>query len=127
MRESNIKYWNSLSEEEKTERIAPWIEAGMKFSKKFSNTYLERIMKAIFQKYEVEYIHQKRIGRRWFDFLIPAKNLIIECDGDWAHSSDQARQNDREKEILAKSKGYRVKRLSELRINELALVHSIKY
>lgn len=82
-------------------------------------------MKEIFNKLNIFYIHQKRIGRRWVDFYLPQKNLVIECDGAYWHGRPGAKEKDEKKDIYLKERGYKIKRLSEKRIKQLSAVHNI--
>ena len=91
------------------------------------NTSIEKIMKAIFEKLNVQYIFQKHISTKLVDFYIPHKNLIIECDGTYWHGRPEQEKIDRERDDLFRSLGYKIKRLSEARINELKIIHGVNY
>ena len=51
-----------------------------------------------------------------FTFLF--LNMLVECDGIYWHSTDEAKRNDEFKNRLAKDRGYSIVRLSEKFINE---------
>lgn len=53
-----------------------------------------------------------------YDFMIPGANLLIEIDGEFWHHSDLAKkrgimERDREKDILASERGYKLIRIRE--------------
>jgi very-short-patch-repair endonuclease len=65
----------------------------------------------------VEYVEQERLIGYWPDFLIPSKNLIIECDGKYWHEMPGRAEHDELRDRKLRGLGYTVVRLSEESIN----------
>lgn len=57
---------------------------------------------------------QYRIGERSrFDFYIPSRNLLIDCDGSYWHSLPGMQERDQRKDAHARAAGYTIIRFSE--------------
>lgn len=54
---------------------------------KTSNTSIEKKVKSILEKLNIEYIQQEIFGFWSYDFYLPKYNLFIECDGDYWHGN----------------------------------------
>jgi very-short-patch-repair endonuclease len=96
---------------------------------KHSGTRPELKFEEMLKASNIEYIFQysmqwKRGWKKWYDFYIPEKNMLIEIDGDYWHGkglSDaqlndtqlQSRLNDIQKSKLAQSQGYNLLRIWE--------------
>ena len=78
------RYWSQLSEKEKAERLASFIEAGQKHNKKSKKTKIENVMADILDELEFDYDRNVQVGRYNVDFLIDAV-YIVECFGDFWH------------------------------------------
>lgn len=52
-------------------------------------------------------------SRRFYDFVVPDQNLLIEVDGEYWHSLDKAKPVDREKDLEAVRLGYDILRVRE--------------
>ena len=65
-------------------------KGGMSFSK-MNNTHIELSMKQILSdlniKYNFQYFISTKDNKYCFDFYIPEKNILIECDGDYWHGN----------------------------------------
>lgn len=86
---------------------------------KLESTFENVILKPL----NVEYIRQKRINYKYFDFFIPDCNLLIEVDGDYYHAKDRANGvtkmqkkniiNDTKKNLIASQNGFHLLRFWE--------------
>ncbi len=117
-------HWNSLSDKQQEQRIAPFIKAGLN-SGKLGPTSIELIMQAIFDKFDIKYETQKPIGKYLVDIYLPAYNLVVECDGDYWHNREGAKEKDNFRDDFMIKKGYKIKRLTETRIRKLAIIHNV--
>lgn len=50
--------------------------------------------------------HQYWLGGRVFDFRVPEKNILFECDGSYWHSNDGDVKNDKLKNEIAQRNGF---------------------
>jgi very-short-patch-repair endonuclease len=50
---------------------------------------------------------------RLYDFYLPEKNILIECDGDYWHSLPENVENDLFKDELAKKQNFKLIRFPE--------------
>lgn len=88
------------------------LAAGMaKSRKKYKGTDIEIIVEALLQALGVTFEAQKHVGHWVADFYIPSHNLILECDGDYWHSSEWAKDRDMRKDRYLTEKGYKVLRI----------------
>jgi very-short-patch-repair endonuclease len=70
---------------------------------------LEYKVKRVLDKMGLNYKCQFRIGKRFYDFKIKGKKVLIEVDGKQYHS----KASNKEKDNIAKSKGYFLIRIKE--------------
>lgn len=98
-----------------------------KMSKKL--TAPEKEMKKILKDLKINFVEQKIIHGKIFDFFIPEKNIVIEVDGDYWHGYNKeyselneiqkrSSRNDKEKDIIAKGLGYEILRFWEHDIHD---------
>lgn len=80
-------------------------------------TSIEVAMASVLDALDVQYVEQYPI--RWYacDFYLPDHNLVIECDGDYWHSTPEAKRNDKRKNTYLRKYGYKLLRFSETDIN----------
>lgn len=78
---------------------------------------LEKIMEDALKKFKIVYKSQAMFGDFCVDFFLPKYKSIIECDGQYWHSTLYAKNRDRIKDNLLKSLGYDVYRFSDKEIN----------
>jgi very-short-patch-repair endonuclease len=105
------------------EVLAKMVESQKKNGYKFFNTKPELEVKELFQKYRINYIHQKKIENFMFDFFLTDFNLLIEIDGVYHHGKIKGKNNkyselqlkirrrDRKKNGIAKKERYNLKRV----------------
>ena len=109
---------------------------------KKSKTNPELVFKELLDVNKIEYIFQKPINwkkgwKKWYDFYIPAYNLLIEIDGTYWHGKNiktgnlnkqqwNTRMNDRLKNIIAKKRGFDLLRIWSDEINTLNLKETLK-
>jgi hypothetical protein len=62
--------------------------------------------KVVKEVFGIELINSFLIENRVFDYKIPNKNILIELDSSYWHSSEADRKNDQYKNELAKNNGY---------------------
>ena len=79
-------------------------------------TTIEIIIKDLLEDLGIKYKEQYKIEKFYFDFYLPEKNTLIECDGDYWHSKEKAIRNDKLKNSLAKKLNYNLIRFSEKKI-----------
>lgn len=81
-------------------------------------TSIETRMMTELDRLQVDYIFQFEVGGKFIcDFYLPEKNLIIECDGIYWHSTQEAQNRDKSKDAYLKACGYQVLRLTDDEIN----------
>lgn len=72
-------------------------------------TYIEAIVADILSQIGVHFDYNKRIGRKWPDFSIPSRMLIIEADGERWHTDAL---KEAERDAYLQSLGWRVLHLT---------------
>lgn len=82
-------------------------------------TPLELSVAKVLDSLNVEFELQKIIGVYIVDFYIPARNLIIEADGNW-HNEPERKERDRKRDRWLKSRGYHIIRIKEPEIKKNA-------
>lgn len=87
------------------------VARGQAASKKYSQTDIEQIIEDLLQAWGIEYEPQKPLGRWRVDFYVSAKNLVIECDGDYWHSIPEVQERDTRKNDYLTQQGYNILRL----------------
>ena len=110
------KYWAGLSDEERRTRLRPALIASV-------NTNVSRLeltVRKLLDELEVLYIPTKQLGPYFVDIYIPAKKLVVECDGSYWHGRPDMQERDRMRDGWMRKNGYRVLRLLEEEISELA-------
>lgn len=109
---------------------------------KKSGTKPEVLFKQLLEVNKVNFIFQKNVPwkkgwKKWYDFYLPEFNLLIEIDGTYWHGKEiktkdlnkqqwKTRLNDKFKNILAKSRGYKLLRIWSDEINNLNLKEILK-
>ena len=83
-------------------------------------TYIEIKMEGILTSIsDLQFESQKWVGKRYVaDFLIPTKNLIIECDGEMWHNYPHGTLRDHFRDQYLKNCGYTILRFWERDINK---------
>lgn len=64
----------------------------------------------------IEFRQEVKIGPYYLDFLLPSRQIVIECDGVYWHNVPGAGVKDRRKDKFLASKGYKVYRFGEDKI-----------
>lgn len=109
---------------------------------KKSSTQPELLFKELLDKCTVDYEHQKSVSwkhgwKKWYDFHIPALNLLVEIDGIYWHGKNvktkdlnkqqwRTRANDRLKNFIAKKRGFNLLRIWSDDINTLNLKETLR-
>ncbi|MEK7526779.1 MAG: DUF559 domain-containing protein [Patescibacteria group bacterium] len=78
-------------------------------------TYIEGKVRKILEKMKVEFIQEAKFNRFRIDFLVG--KVAIECDGEYWHQSEYAKDRDSRKDKLLASLGYKIVRLAGKKIN----------
>jgi len=104
-----------------------------------NKTWPEREFEKLMQELDIEYVDQKIVGSKIFDFYIPSINTIVEVDGNYFHGDEemfpilnnmQKRnvKNDKFKNTLAIGMGYKIERVweSDLKENYIGVKKRIK-
>lgn len=79
-------------------------------------TSIERTVASMLSASGVKFDAEHRIGRYVVDFYVPAKGLVIECDGTYWHSKPDVKARDAIRDEWFARHGYRVVRLTEAEI-----------
>ena len=125
MSKQNAVYWNSLSDDEKQERLEK-MRSGIKYVSSLETRISQILSSWRSINKEFDYKHLFYIGHRNYDFLIN-KSLLLEVQGDYWHASpkiyksadvidmgtkkmtaQEVWERDRVKEKIAVDKGYKV-------------------
>lgn len=77
---------------------------------------IEALMRNALEKANIDFRQEVQIGKFCVDFLIPSKKMVIECDGNYWHDSQQAKVRDKRKDKFIEAKGYQVYRFGEREI-----------
>lgn len=85
------------------------------YRKNCGETSIERKIREILQKNDINYETEFKLGRYNFDFKI-RDNILIECDGTYWHKN--VKERDKKKQDLAELNGYKVIRFTEERIKK---------
>lgn len=87
---------------------------------KFFDTDIEQKFESWCKERKVEYVKQFQIskGKHKYDFFLPCYNLIVECDGDYWHSSEKQQQKDKLQSQYAIETGYNIVRLKGSEIHD---------
>ena len=109
---------------------------------KKSGTQPELMFKEILEENSILFNYQKSVSwkhgwKKWYDFYLPEFNLLVEIDGTYWHGKEvetkelnkqqwKTRLNDKFKNILAKSRGYKLLRIWSDEINNLNLKEILK-
>lgn len=81
-------------------------------------TSIECRMMAELDRLQLIYSFQFEVGGKFIcDFYLPDRNLIIECDGIYWHSTDENQKRDKSKDAYLKACGYQVLRFTDKDIN----------
>lgn len=98
---------------------------------KFSNTKPELELKEIFNKNNIQFIHQYFVNDMLHpyaaDFYLPDYNCIVEADGKYWHNHPHGNDKDHIRTKEMKDKGYNVLRFWEGEINEEDVMNDVKY
>jgi hypothetical protein len=66
-----------------------------------------------------------KVENRYFDYILDGK-LLIELDGSYWHSSEEAKENDKYKNGLAIKNGFQILRINENNIKDINILIKIK-
>jgi len=110
MSENNARYWKgkTLSEEHRQKIAIAAEKRASRDNDDFKNispdyfTDIEEITKNFFEEHNIGYLHNKRIGSYFPDFII-LDNVIIECDGEYWHKE---RDNKDRRDEYFRNKGF---------------------
>jgi len=81
-------------------------------------TNIEAAVAAELERRNIKFEREVKISRYHLDFLLPQWDAVIECDGAFWHSSDQARERDARKDKYLTERGLIVFRLTSTQIEE---------
>jgi SPP1 gp7 family putative phage head morphogenesis protein len=110
-RESLLDLYKNHPEKRLNARMAKFRKSGRK-------TDIEKKMAKLLNKMGVDYVFQYPILKYNADFAIPALNIVIECDGDYWHSSPEAKARDAIRQKRIEKEGWLVLRYLGSRINK---------
>jgi len=106
------RVWTQFSPQEQQHRACTMVW-GARLSS------LERIMQCCFREVNVKFESQKAFLPYFVDIFIPSLNLVVECDGEYWHSSLTAQRRDQKRDrYLISRYGVRIVRVPEKSILE---------
>lgn len=118
--------WSARIQAHRTPEINARISSSMKrIIAERGGIHLQRGVRSKFEKavakllteHSIEFVEQFKISNsentRFYDFYIPQLNLLIECDGEFWHSSPERIVIDEQKNKMAAEFGSRLLRLSD--------------
>lgn len=77
-------------------------------------TGIEKKMRLLLEANNISFIQEYAISKRdVFDFFLPEFTLLIECDGEYWHSSKRAKVRDQQKNQNAEAMGFQIMRFAE--------------
>ena len=82
----------------------------------FIEKQIETVLLEIGLKNKIDFEHNYRILSYFPDFTIFNKKLIIECDGQYWHSSKEAKQRDKKRQLVIENLGYKFIRFTGVEI-----------
>lgn len=86
-------YWKDMSKEDKMKKLESFIKAGIKASRKSSETRIENMICDILKSFNVVFSRNKYVCGKVVDFLVDG-NRIIECYGDYWHCNPTVYKED---------------------------------
>jgi len=98
--ESAKNRWESYSTDEKNMIIGRMTEAN---NKKKKDTSIELKIESLLKELNIVFIKQYRKTKWVFDFYLPAKDVYIECQGDYWHANPLFVKNKKLNEIQQKN------------------------
>jgi very-short-patch-repair endonuclease len=81
-------------------------------------TDIEMIVMNVLNELGIVYLDQEYVAGYYPDFLIPSKNLILECDGFRWHGTPEAKARDTKRDAKLTALGYKVIRLTDTQIKQ---------
>ncbi len=117
------RHWRGISVEERRARLRPALIASVNTSV----SRLELIVRKLLDELGVSYIPTKQLGPYFVDIYIPAKKLVVECDGAYWHGRPDMRERDRKRDGWMRKNGYKVLRLLEEEISDLASATLLRF
>lgn len=102
-------FWQSLTPKERLAVNAN----GRKAASLIRPTLIELAIEELLKSLNITFESQKPIGKFIVDIYIPAKKLVIECDGDYWHSLPSAIKRDKAKDRYLSRLGYKIIRIPE--------------
>ena len=77
---------------------------------------IETLVRKTLEKSGLDFEQEVQIGKFCVDFLLSTRRIVIECDGEYWHNSQQAKEKDKRKDKFLKARGYYIYRFSEREI-----------
>ena len=111
------RYWSTITGESRITRLGNFIGAGpARCAALWSGTSIEVATQKLLSMLDIKCVPQKQIGPYFVDFYLPSYNLIIECDGEYWHSSAEAQTFDSIRDHYFRERGFGIVRLPEREI-----------
>jgi very-short-patch-repair endonuclease len=127
LRNAATRQWAEMSEEERRQRMRK-IKKTLTGGKLLTQIEAEVLM--ALNDFDMPYLLHKRLELPekdiTVDIIIPAIGLVIECDGQWYHSSAENQAIDNSRDILLQQNGYLILRLSESQIKDGTFIDSLQ-
>ncbi len=108
--------WVNLSQEERARRLEHLRVAGLsgtRAARVAHPTTIELAVSTLLDALGVQYLAEHRIGPYTVDFLIPDRNIVVECDGSYWHSKPNVKARDIVRDKWLSDRGFQVVRLDE--------------
>lgn len=112
------RYQDSLTPEQRSSRSMAGRLACMSAMKDRKRTSIEELVGRELDRIGIEYIEQLPIGYYSVDFYLSRYGCVIECDGDYWHSTEKVKSRDAKKDRFLTGKGIEVYRITETDINK---------
>lgn len=119
--EAAKRRWATYSLERRKEISAPGLLVATPAARKARPSRLEVAVQQLLNILGIEYITEHRVGRYVVDMFVPARRLVIECDGEYWHSLPGVAEKDARRDRELHAAGYTVVRLPEKEIAELTV------
>ncbi len=107
--ENGRAQWQRLSVEERRQ----WMEMRFGHLSSAQTSSIENMVASAMDECGVVYLRQVRIGPYSADLFLPNSNVVVECDGEYWHSTGRARDRDARRDTFMAQRGHGVVRLGE--------------
>lgn len=121
---SQTRYYTEERRKHRSKLGLMGITGVLRNGKKYHSTNIEIAFMKVCEEMGVVYKRQFPIEKHGhqYDFYIPAKNLLVEMDGVYWHSTEEQVKKDEEQMTRAKELGYNIVRITDNQIKQNSLI-----